>query len=119
MAESPKIKRPTGLKAKGRKLWDTILDVYELGPHELSILEDACRETDLVDRLERELKDAPMVVPGSMGQDVVHPLVQEVRQHRATKAQLITKLALPDEDGAGSRSAAGRDLAAARWRRSA
>ena len=116
----PAHKRPSHLKAKGRALWDGVLEVYDLGPHELAILEDACREADIVARLDTELRAAPsLIVAGSMGQDVEHPLVKEVRQHRATKAQLLSKLNLPDEDGEASRSSAARSLAHARWRRSA
>jgi hypothetical protein len=42
----------------------------------LRILVDACREADIVDRLEATLADAELMVKGSMGQLVASPLVR-------------------------------------------
>ena len=39
---------------------------------------------DLQERLEEALKDADLLVRGSMGQEVANPLIGEVRQHRTT-----------------------------------
>lgn len=113
-------KQPTGLGAKARALWRAITTAYTLRPDELSILEDICREVDLIERLETELREGPLTVRGSMGQQVASPLVQEIRQHRAVKARLLGGLALPDEDKGNSeaaRSQAGRELVTLRWGR--
>lgn len=93
-----KINAPRGLKAAGRKLWNATLENYELRQDELVILKDACAEADLIARMEKALEDAPLTVTGSMGQLVAHPLVQELRQHRATLASLLGKIKFPDED---------------------
>lgn len=112
---------PKGLapKGAGRKIWREVTSKYQLRADELRVLEDACREADLVDRLEAALEDAPLTVTGSMGQLVAHPLVQEVRQHRNVLAGLLAKLKLPDEDASGSRADAratsARAAAMARW----
>lgn len=111
---------PAHLAAKGRELWGQVADCYQLRPDELRVLEDACREADLVERLEVELRDAPLMVKGSMGQMVASPLVSELRQHRATLNTLLKALKLPDEapeatDGSGKARAAAR----ARWARGA
>jgi hypothetical protein len=111
---------PSGLGAKSRKVWRGITDEYDLGPHELRMLEDACREMDLVDRIEKELAAGDLVVEGSQRQPVASPLAQEVRQHRAVIARLFAALRLPEDEGAtASRSAAARKLAQQRWRRGA
>ena len=118
MAVKPKI--PTRLGTAGKGLWKQIGGVYELRPDELRILEDACREADIVDRLEAELVDAPLMVKGSMGQLVASPLVSEVRQHRTVLAGLLKALKLPD-DAAGAAqktqyvSDQARAAARARW----
>lgn len=111
---------PAHLGAAGRKLWtDTVKD-FDLRPDELRILEDACREADLVDRLEEALRDSDLMVKGSQGQPVASPLVTEVRQHRATFAQLMGKLKLvDDETEREARSVSARAAANARWRRGA
>lgn len=109
---------PVGLGVSGRKLWSGIAGPYDLRPDERRLLEDACREADLIDKLEAEINDPDheMVVKGSMGQPVSSPLVAEIRQHRATLRALLGALKLPDdEQAAAPRSVQARDAARARW----
>jgi len=113
---------PKGLGRAGRRLWNEITKAYKLRPDEVRVLGDACREADLIERLEDELVDAPLMVKGSMGQLVASPLVSEVRQHRSTLSSLLKSLKLPDTDAAGERaesdaSAQARAAARARWDR--
>ena len=105
---------PRGLKAAGRKLWKATTEAYELRQDELEVLRAVCAEADLIARMEDELSDAPLTVEGSMGQLVPHPLVTELRQHRATMAALLRGMKLPDVDEGG---AANQQRAAAnsRW----
>jgi hypothetical protein len=111
-------KSPTGMGASGASLWKSIAGVYDLRADEKRVLEDACRESDLVDFLEAELKDAEPIVRGSQGQPVINPLISEVRQHRSTLASLLRQLRLPDEtDTAERRSSQAREAANARWSR--
>lgn len=123
-------KTPTKLSAKARAIWNGITDDYELRADELRVLEDACREVDLIERLEKELAASDLIVEGSQGQPVASPLVQEIRQHRATLARLFAALKLPaDEGGTGSGEGVGpgggdasrsaRAAAQARWSRGA
>lgn len=112
---------PTNLGAKAKRLWSDISGAYELRADERRILEDACREIDIIERLEREFRDADTMVKGSMGQLVASPLLQELRQHRAVAARLLGMLKLPDEDGRAQESVsnAARKAANARWGRGA
>lgn len=111
---------PEGLGSAGSALWDSIIPAYELRPDELRMLADACREADIVQRLEDDLTDSPLLVKGSQGQDVISPLVQEVRQHRTVLAGLLRALKLPDspttaKQKAARTSEAARAAARARW----
>jgi hypothetical protein len=109
---------PVGLEEGGTALWDDITAVYDLRPDELRVLEAACFEVDLIDRLQREVGTADLVVHGSQGQPVANPLVTELRQHRSALRALLKQLDLPDEStGTTSRSAQARDAANARWKR--
>lgn len=112
-------KPPNGLSSTSRKMWREIVSKYELRTDELRVLEDACREVDLIGLLERELDGAELIVKGSMGQPVANPMISELRQHRATLQRLLAALKLPDEGVSASRSAAAREAANARWRRGA
>jgi hypothetical protein len=115
---------PTGLGLRGRRLWRHVVDAYEVSPDSREVLVEACRALDVIDRLEAEMRDAPLTVAGSQGQQVAHPLLHELRLWKQTAARLIGQLGLPtlDELEAGvpagkSRSQMGRDAALARWRR--
>jgi hypothetical protein len=114
---------PTKLGPKGRSLWKSIAEApeeYTVRADGLRILEDACREADLIERLEDAQRDEPLTAKGSMGQTVASPFVSELRQHRATLASLLKQLQLPmsveqakqtRERNSASARAAGR----ARW----
>lgn len=109
MAEAPKSYQPTmpkNLGDGGKALWDSIVPAYELRPDEGRILIDACREADIIDRLEEEQTDAELMVKGSMGQLVSSPLVTEVRQHRATLKSLLAQLKIPDSPAGAARKRA-------------
>lgn len=112
---------PAKLGTKAAKVWRDVTASYELRSDELRVLEDACREIDLVERLEDDLAGAELTVRGSQGQPVANPLVQEIRQHRTVIARLLGTLKLPEAESApsGARSASARDAANARWRRGA
>jgi len=115
-------KMPAHFAREGRRLWSEIVSSYDLRPDEVRVLADACREADLVERLEVELRDEPLMVKGSQGQLVASPLVSEVRQHRTVLAGLLRGLKLPDTDSQSKQKAAlvseqARSAARARWER--
>lgn len=117
---TPKI--PANLSAAGTALWTSIVPAYELRPDELRILHDACREADIVQRLEDELDGSPLMVTGSQGQLVASPLVSEVRQHRTVLSGLLKALKLPDSPSTAKQKSAhtsqqARAAARARWDR--
>jgi hypothetical protein len=127
---------PDGLGPTGTRRWTAVTDVYEdLSPPELWLLESAARQDDLIAELEAQWEELgrPTVAEGVARQAVAHPLVSELRQHRATLRQLVTAMKLPElraddgpfveagsvvgSDGPMSRSASGRVAARARWDR--
>lgn len=115
-------KQPAQLGDKGRALWQQIIDGYSLRPDEVRMLEDVCREADLIERLEEQLRGSSLMVTGSQGQLVASPLVSELRQHRATLTQMLKALKLPDTDATAQRKAEldsqqARAAARARWDR--
>jgi hypothetical protein len=129
-AAPPRRAAPEHLDAAGRRLWHDIADEYLLRPDEYRILEDAAREADLVELLADAQREQPLMITGSMGQQVLNPIIAEVRQHRAALSQLLTKLKLPDDpsgsagEGADTGQPAGderatkaRAAANARWQR--
>jgi len=117
-------KPPSKLSGKARKLWTETTTAFNLREDELRVLEDACREGDLVDRLEAEVAKSGLMVEGSQGQPVASPLITEIRQHRTVVARLLQSLKLPEDAESAEaervkRSATMRDVANARWKRGA
>lgn len=95
----PEVEAPEFLEP-GAALWARITSKYVLRLDELDTLEDVCRIADLISVLESAWADlgCPMLTVGSMKQDVIHPLLGEVRVQRMAKNSLWRQLKLPDED---------------------
>lgn len=116
-----KPKKPADLAVEGSLLWDSVTKLHtDLGPDTVRLLTDACREADLVQRLEDEQRTEPLMVRGSQGQLVASPLISEVRQHRSVLAGLLKALKLPQTAGDAKRaeqeqSEQARAAARARW----
>ena len=121
---------PDGLGVVGQDLWISIVGTeddpkYELRPDELRILEDACRASDVVARLEAYLAepDTPLMVASANRSTVLNPAIQEVRMQRQFVAQSLRSLRLPDpdaDDASGrpmTTSELARKAANARWAR--
>jgi hypothetical protein len=107
---------PAGLSQKAARFWRDVVAKYDLRPDELRVLEDACREVDLIDTLRKGMANSPLYMRGSMGQQVINPIVPELRQHRATLAVLLKHLKLPDESfRQAPRSVGARAAAQVRW----
>lgn len=98
MADKPRM--PANLAAPGRSLWRAVVADYELRPDEIAVLEKACRTADDSARLDAALREAPLMVTGSMGQARANPLLHEARQSRALLATLLRQLALPQDQPA-------------------
>jgi hypothetical protein len=94
------LRAPVGLGKAGRAQWSTITKSYKLRPDELTVLEDACRTSDMLSALtDAWIGDgSPMTTSGSMGQLVIHPLIAEMDKHRKSRAAFLRQLALPDAD---------------------
>ena len=110
-------KAPTGLGSEGIALWDSVTKKYALRVDELSVLRSACKVADMIGMFEQAHADlgAPMLARGSMGQDVIHPLIAEQAKHHAALAAILAKLKLPDDADDTGKSNQQRSAAQTRW----
>lgn len=94
---------PEGLKSRGKALWDGVTSEVELDAAGKSILEDACRTADIIERLSvaahsssewmRLAEEAEHFSDGSVKVSiVVNPILGELRQQRNTLKQLLAQL---------------------------
>lgn len=117
------ISAPEGLKDAGRALWASYAD-YQLRPDERVHLRNACRTADMVAALESRWVEqgCPDVTTGSMGQEVIHPLIGELRMQQDALDRAIARIKLPDDAAEGpaeSSSDKARRAAMARWSKGA
>lgn len=118
MPKKPTITPPDGLAEAGRDLWVAIAGKYALRPDERATLLGACRAADMIADLRKSWEGLgrPMLTTGSMGQDVIHPMIGELRTQEAQKASLLARLKLPDDPAVpGMVPNQQRDAASSRW----
>lgn len=112
-----KPKAPETLRDAGKALWSAVVSTYDLRVDELAVLEAACKTADKVDMLDAEWVEMgrPYMTRGSMGQDVIHPLLAEQRAQNSALASLLKQLKLPDDPGEGAGANQQRSAAQSRW----
>jgi hypothetical protein len=118
-----KSRPPAGLGPEGRTLWREIVqetadDGLILDARERRWLLDAAREADLCTAMMTQLDGADFMVKGSQGQPVAHPILGELRMHRAVIGGLLARIKLTDPSdstgtGTGSRTTSTQARAAA------
>ncbi len=87
-------KRPRGLKSTGKRLWNDVMDNFELTDPEAVLLREACRTADSIDGLQAQLDADGLMSTTSQGVRV-HPALAELRQQRVTLARLWAALRVP------------------------
>lgn len=95
---------PEGLKVGGKRLWNRVAGPFELEQHELSLLLQACRTVDLLDRLQAVLEAGDVVIESPQGPKA-NPAAVEFRQQALALARIMAALAIPTEDASPVRSA--------------
>ncbi|HEY2374273.1 MAG TPA: hypothetical protein VGH82_17265 [Gaiellaceae bacterium] len=109
--------------SRGASFRDAVLAEWTLRPDELRVLELAASTLDEIAALEAALAGAPLTTSGSRGQARAHPLLAELRGHRALFRQLVASLGITEaakgeadpRQRALARQTAGRRLAQVRW----
>lgn len=91
---------PKGAGPAGRRLWRALNDLYEFEAHELVLLREAVRLTDLLTDLHAVVEEEGVVVVDEKHGQRVHPAVVEARQSRLALARVLAVLRLPEgEEG--------------------
>ena len=116
-----KPKPPVMLNAAGKALWSSVVAKYDLRVDDLAVLESACKTSDMIATLDKAWDELgqPFLTRGSMGQDVIHPLIGERRAQASALARLLAQLKLPDEMSGAVGTNPARAAAATRWKHGA
>ena len=122
-AEKPPIpKHPTGLKARGKRLWRELHESADFSacPETRLVVEEACHLADEIERLRKIVRaaGADTRVAGYNGQPTTMPEVDDLRKNQTILLSMLKALRLPDDEVDGgkiTRSQAGKVAASARW----
>ncbi len=85
---------PSGTRAAGRRLWDSVLADYDLEEHETALLVEAVRTVDLLAELDAVVRREGAIVESPQGRKA-NPAAVECRQQRIALARLLAALRLP------------------------
>lgn len=110
MANSRAPRAPKDLATGGKRLWNRVQRDFELADHEESVLLQACRIVDLLDRLQAAMASEDVVVDSPQGKKT-NPAVVEFRQQALALAKCMASLRIPfgdDETQPQQRSGARR-----------
>ena len=111
---------PKDLQVEGRKLWRDVVAEFEPNAAELALLYQLCLTVDELAEMKAEMAEMGVVVAGSRGQPRVNPVLSAIAAHRRLVDQLVVALGVPLEGEVVGRrrSAAAKQSADAKWRRS-
>jgi hypothetical protein len=87
------------------------------GPEQAALLEQADQTLRELETMKKRVARDGVMVKGSRGALTAHPLLKEIRAHRAAFAALVKVLSPEDRPHAGAGTAAARSLAKERWSR--
>ncbi|MEU3105585.1 hypothetical protein [Streptomyces griseoflavus] len=101
---------PRELGESGARLWESVVEDYDLDVHEELLLLQACRSADLLDRLAERAKRGELTVTNAKGEQVTAPWITEHRQQSLVLARLLASMRMPsgEEDGRPQRRGAAR-----------
>jgi hypothetical protein len=89
---------PVNTAAGGLRLWESIVDGYDLDEHELSLLREAVRLVDRCDALAAIVERDGVMAPGPGLTMRAHPALTEARQQQIALARVFASLRLPSGD---------------------
>ena len=81
---------PSSLQTRGKRLWEQVTEAHSLDPVGFVLLEEACRQADRLDTLDRRIRRG-----GERGDAAM----KEARQQQNVLKQLLVSLRLPDAEG--------------------
>lgn len=94
---SEKAVAPDDLEEAGRKLWEAVVEQYDLDEHELALLRESARTVDLLEDLQQQVGRDGSIIMSPQGMKA-HPAVVELRQQRIALARLMAALRMPAGD---------------------
>jgi hypothetical protein len=96
------VKYPRGLQARGKRLWKSVLNGWDLDPHEQLLLEEAARIADRAQELWEIVSRDGIEQRDHLGNSRVHPLHIEWRQTEIALLRALASLRIPlggEDDG--------------------
>ena len=84
---------PKSLRTKGKSLWKSVVQDFELEPHQLTLLLEACRCLDTIELAEAAIRRDGVTIPGRYGPKS-NPACQVATQNRVVCSRLLREIGL-------------------------
>ena len=109
---------PPDLGPAGKAAWDRLTHAFAFHAGELEILELFCAARDRIATMETLLAETGVMIPGSRGQMVMSPLINQIAVQSTLADRLMLSLSLPaDGEQVGRRrSPQAKQAANSRWK---
>lgn len=98
MTENRIPRAPLHLGPSGRKLWRSVVQVYELVEWQLPILESACTASDRLEQARRAIEADGLIVDGGKIGPKANPAVSIERDARTSMLRALRELSLSPDD---------------------
>lgn len=95
---------PKGLCNNARKLWDDVLDAYDLDGPELTSLRQAVTTLTLIEELEGIADEEGYVVEGQKGNPAIHPALAEARSQKSIYVRLLKSIGVETDGRVANRN---------------
>ena len=93
MTEDKSVPVPSGLRAASRRWFRAVTAEFDPAPHEVGLLETACRAYDRAEQLRHRVNREGLMVFDRFGQSRVNPALVEERNQRDLQRRAISSLA--------------------------
>lgn len=113
MARKPPV--PEGVNDRAATFWRARTSKFEFNPSELVLMTEIVRVMTRVDELTVILDEQGPMGVGSKGQQIVNPVLGEIRAQELVLHRLVGSLNLPGEQSTSAQSARGRKASESRW----
>ena len=85
---------PAHLAKRGKKLWKSVVENYDLEQHHRDLLQSACEQLDRADSARREIEEHGVILLDRFQQRKQNPAVEVERQAHATFLRCLREMGL-------------------------
>lgn len=95
----PKNRPPSGITKQSQKLWTELYSNYDNWDEaSVRLLNELCKVNDIIQDCEKKIKKDGILLQDRFGQQIAHPLLRVLKEHRTQFLRFCKELGLLSED---------------------